>query len=132
MEALAEQKKSNPLGVTLAHGVVTKACADVLAQTIPQQDQALVWLDPLRMFRSMLASVLSTSLPFYFWTRFMAARMKLPFGGLAATTVKTVVTQVVFRPVNIILFLGLQSIFRGDTVRQLDSVIKQKFKASIT
>ena len=74
IETCEEMKSSNPLGLTLGHGLVTKACADLLAQTIPQQALASAWIDPLRLFRSTLASVLSTSLPFYFWTRFMARR----------------------------------------------------------
>jgi len=133
------QKRTNPLGLVLGHGVITKACADVLAQTIPQQDAALCWIDPLRGFRSMLASVLSTSLPFYFWTRFMAASMPVAPGwitgllgkGLGTATFKTVVTQALFRPLNVFLFLALQSVFRGDSARALVSVINSKFKASI-
>jgi len=139
VDFLNEQKRTNPLGLTLAHGVVTKACADVLAQTIPQGSEALVWLDPLRGFRSMLASLLSTSMPFYFWTRFMArslsnAREMLGpvFGqGLGLATFKTVVTQALFRPINIILFLSLQSIFRGDSCRKLVHECRSKFRASL-
>jgi hypothetical protein len=67
IQFLEEQKRTNPLGLVLGHGVVTKACADVLAQTIPHQDAGEVWIDSLRGFRSTLASVLSTSLPFYWW-----------------------------------------------------------------
>ena len=133
------QKRTNPLGLVLGHGVITKACADVLAQTIPQQDAPLCWIDPLRGFRSMLASVLSTSLPFYYWTRFMARSMPVAPGwitallgnGLGTATFKTVVTQVLFRPLNVFLFLALQSVFRGDSARALVSIIDSKFKASI-
>ena len=77
IDALNDMKSSNPLGLTLGHGIITKACADLLAQTIPQQAAMSAWIDPLRLFRSMLASVLSTSLPFYFWTRFMARSMPI-------------------------------------------------------
>lgn len=127
--------------LTLGHGIVTKACADVLAQTIPNQDAATVWLDPLRVFRSMLASVMSTSMPFYYWTRFMARSttigpapgfVKAILGQSFGTALwKTIVTQALFRPVNVALFLILQSIFRGDTARQLQSIVQNKFKASI-
>ena len=141
VEYLTEMKSSNPLGLTLGHGIITKTCADVLAQAIPQHAAGAVWLDPLRVFRSMLASVLSTSMPFYYWTRFMARSSA--FGaapgwvtailgkGLGTATFKTVVTQALFRPVNVFMFLALQSIFRGDTARQLQSIIQNKFKASI-
>lgn len=72
---LQTMRKNNPLAMVLAHGIVTKACADGLAQTIPKQDSAQVWIDPLRVFRSMLASVLSTSLPFYYWTKMMPSKL---------------------------------------------------------
>ena len=32
IECLEEMKRSNPLGLTLGHGIITKACADVLAR----------------------------------------------------------------------------------------------------
>ena len=125
VEFLDGQKRTNPLGLVLGHGVVTKACADVLAQTIPQQDAPVVWIDMLRAFRSMLASVLSTSLPFYWWTRFMARSMPTAPGwvtGVLGTRFgtnlfKTVVTQALFRPLNVFLFLFLQSVFRGGAPR---------------
>ena len=80
-----------------------------------------MWIDSLRAFRSMLASVLSTSLPFYWWTRFMASSMPTAPGWVTSVlgkqfgtaTFKTVVTQALFRPVNVFLFLFLQSVFRG-------------------
>lgn len=40
-------------------------------------------------------------------------------------------TQALFRPINVLLFLALQSIFRGDTARQLQSVFANKFKGSV-
>ena len=139
VEFLDSQKKTNPLGLVLGHGIVTKACADVLAQTIPQQDSAVVWIDSLRAFRSMLASVLSTSLPFYWWTRFMARSMPTAPGwvtsmlgkGFGTAFFKTVVTQALFRPINVFPFLFLQSAFRGDPARKLVDGIKSKFKNSI-
>ena len=45
--------------------------------------------------------------------------------------VKTTVTQALFRPINVFLFLALQSIFRGDSARQLVDTIKKKFKGSL-
>jgi len=51
--------------------------------------------------------------------------------GLGTATFKTVVTQALFRPWNVFLFLALQSVFRGDSARALVSVINSKFKASI-
>ena len=139
VEAIEGMKKTNPLGLTLYHGLVTKACADILAQTIPQHASGAAWIDPLRLFRSTLASLLSTSMPFYFWTRFMARSMASAPEWLSAALgkgfflalFKTVVTQALFRPVNVILFLGLQSLFRGDTARQLVSMMRSKLKQSI-
>ena len=132
-------KRTNLLGLTMGHGIVTKTCADVLAQAIPQHASGAVWLDPLRVFRSMLASLLSTSMPFYYWTRFMARSMPVAPGvitgllgkGFGTALFKTVVTQALFRPVNVGLFLVLQSIFRGDTARKLQNIVKTKFKSSI-
>lgn len=109
-EWLVCTRKKHPLGMTLAHGIVTKGCADLLAQTIPKGSEALVLVDKLRLFRSMLASLLSTSLPFYYWTKFMhhsfggfkrwvEAKALAPLAekvlttGLGAATIKTVVTQ---------------------------------------
>ena len=63
VEALHAMKTTNPLGLSLGHGVVTKACADLLAQAI-QQSAGVVWIDPLLMFRSTMASVLSTTLTY--------------------------------------------------------------------
>jgi len=141
IQSLDDMKRTNPLGLTLGHGIITKACADVLAQTIPHQTAASVWIDPLRVFRSMLASVLSTSMPFYWWTRYMArstkigpapAFVKAVLGqGFGTALWKTIVTQALFRPFNVGLLLVLQSIFRGDTARQLQGVMQSKFKSSI-
>jgi len=140
IEALNEMKTSNPLGLTLGHGIITKACADVLAQSIPQYGAPVAWLDPLRVFRSMLASVLSTSMPFYYWTRYMARSttgkapewIKTILGqNFGSAMWKTVVTQILFRPFNVALALVLQSIFRGDTARALVHIMKTKFKSSI-
>lgn len=145
---LQQQRQENPLGMTVAHGIATKTCADLLAQTIPKQDAATVWIDELRLFRSMLASLLSTSLPFYWWTRAMHpgfasfARVlrskELPEGllnalttGLGASTLKTIVTQALFRPANVLLFLVLQSVFRGDTARELASIVHMRFRKSL-
>lgn len=110
-------------------------------ETIPQGDAASVWIDPLRVFRSMLASVLSTSMPFYYWTRFMARSttigpapgfVKAILGqGFGTALWKTIVTQALFRPFNVGLLLVLQSIFRGDTARQLESIMQKKFKSAI-
>ena len=88
----------------------------------------------------MLASVLSTSLPFYWWTRFMAAggvgvapaaMTGLLGAGFGTALYKTVVTQATFRPLNVFMFLFLQSVFRGDSARQLADVIRTKIKASV-
>merc|ERR1712216_103512 len=66
-------KLSNPLGLTLTHGTLLKAIAEVLAQVIPQCGDPLgAWIDPLRIFRSTIASVLSSSLTFYYWSRIVA------------------------------------------------------------
>jgi len=141
IECLQEMKTSNPLGLTLGHGLITKACADILAQSIPQHANGVAWIDPLRLFRSTLASVLSTSIPFYYWTRFMARSKSFSSApawitsvlgkGFGTATFKTVVTQVLFRPINVGLFLGLQSIFRGDSARNLAKIFTSKFKQSI-
>lgn len=139
IQFLEEQKRTNPLGLVLGHGVVTKACADVLAQTIPHQDAGEVWIDSLRGFRSTLASVLSTSLPFYWWTRFMARSMPVAPGWVTAVlgkqfgtaTFKTIVTQALFRPINVFLFLFLQAAFRGDSARTLVDGIRAKFRSSV-
>ena len=143
---LMSLRKKHPLGMVLTHGVVSKACADVLAQTIPQQNDPQVWIDPLRVFRSMLASVLTTSLPFYYWTKLMAhvfrgydaavGALKLPAAaisalssGFAQSLSKTVVTQAIFRPFNVAGFLALQSIFRGDSARTLVGFLRNKVRA---
>jgi len=140
---LQTQTKQHPLGMVLAHGIVTKACADVLAQTIPQGDAPVIWLDPLRILRSTTASVISTSMPFYYWTKFMPTfftaiqtwlngAIAMPFlRGFVSAFLKTTITQVVFRPWNVGGFLLLQSAFRGDTARQLVSVMRKKFKQSL-
>ena len=59
---------------------------------------------------------------------FIAALMGKGFG---LAFFKTVVTQALFRPVNVLLFLALQSIFRGDTARQLVNIFSKKFKSSV-
>ena len=88
----------------------------------------------------MLASVLSTSIPFYYWTRFLARRMAVApewltgivgKSGFGMALFKTIVTQAAFRPGNVLLFLALQSIFRGDTARQLVSMMNSKGVSSI-
>jgi hypothetical protein len=138
VEALHATKTTNPLGLTLGHGVVTKACADLLAQAIPQS-AGVAWIDPLRMFRSTMASVLSTTLTYYYWTRFMARKIPVAPSwitgllgqGFGTAAFKTAVTQIIYRPINVALFLGLQSIFRGDTARQLKTFFDKRLKSSI-
>ena len=45
---------------------------------------------------------------------------------------KMVVTQLVYRPANVFLFLVAQSFFRGDSARQLVHVLRTKFKVGLT
>merc|ERR1712070_1276479 len=42
-----------------------------------------------------------------------------------------VVTQAIYRPINVGLFLSMQSLFRGDTARQLVEVMRTKFKGGL-
>ena len=144
---LQSTRKSHPLAMVRAHGIVTKACADGLAQTIPKQDSVKVWIDPLRVFRSMLASVLSTSLPFYYWTKMMpkifsgykpfllahtsGVLQKVLASGPMTTLLKSVVTQSLFRPLNVAWFLLFQSVFRGDSARAVVSLFRKKFRQSV-
>ena len=140
---LVGMRKDHPLAMVSAHGLLTKGCADLLAQTIPNGAAPAVWIDQLRLVRSTLASLISTSLPFYYWTKVMArwfrnykttvlssgvVGSKILSSTFVTSLVKTTVTQALFRPINVFLFLALQSIFRGDSARQLVDTIKKKFK----
>ena len=95
-------KTTNPLGLTMGHGMLLKAIAEVLAQVIPQGMGASAWLDPLRIARSTIASLLSSSLTFYYWTRLDFVRRLAAPGwlsrllgrGLGTSLTKMVVTQV--------------------------------------
>ena len=62
-------KTANPLGLTMGHGFLLKAIAEVLAQVIPQAGSPMAWLDPLRVLRGTIAGLLSSSLTFFYWTR---------------------------------------------------------------
>lgn len=143
---LVGMRKDHPLAMVSAHGLLTKGCADLLAQTIPNGAAPAVWIDQLRLVRSTLASLISTSLPFYYWTKVMArwfrnyktsvlssgvVGSKILSSTFVTSLVKTTVTQALFRPINVFLFLALQSIFRGDSARQLVDTIKKKFKGSL-
>jgi len=131
-------KTTNPLALTMGHGLLLKAVAEVLSQLIPQRG-AVVWLDPLRLVRSTVASLLSSSLTFYYWTRSSLLRglaapgwLRALLGqGLGTSVTKMVVTQLVYRPVNVFLFLVAQAFFRGDSVRQIVHVITSKFKGGL-
>jgi hypothetical protein len=46
-------------------------------------------------------------------------------------TFKTIVTQALFRPINVFLFLFLQAAFRGDSARKLVDGIRAKFRSSV-
>jgi len=132
-------KTANPLGLTMGHGLLLKAIAEVLAQVIPQASSPLAWLDPLRIVRSTIASLLSSSLTFYYWTRLRWVRaLKAPAWmasmlgqSLGTTITKTVITQALYRPVNVYLFLLAQAFFRGDSARQLVRTIRNKFKGGL-
>ena len=53
-------------------------------------------------------------------------------GKTAGTSVtKMVVTQALYRPINVGLFLSMQSLFRGDSARQLVEVMRTKFKGGL-
>ena len=58
-------RKMHPLGMTIAHAVISKSCADVVAQAIPPTESGEASIDLLRVFRSMIACILSISIPFY-------------------------------------------------------------------
>jgi hypothetical protein len=137
------QKKAHPLGMTLFHAIVSKSCADVVAQAIPQQGSTIS-VDVLRVIRSMLACVLSISIPFYYWTKLIHASFglfrtvveagSLPASlktwltaGFGSSLLKTGVTQLIFRPLDVGLYLSLQSIFRGDTARQLVTMLHRSY-----
>ena len=74
VEALHAMKTTKPLGLTFGHGVVTKVCADLLAQAKSRSHQSagVAWIDPLQMFRSTMASMLDDGQVadvLYYWTR---------------------------------------------------------------
>lgn len=132
-------KTANPLALTMAHGVVLKAVAEILSQVIPQLSSATAWLDPLRLARSTIASVLSSSLSFYYWSQSSFVRgltapafVRAIFGkGFGTSLTKMVVTQALYRPINVFLFLAMQSFFRGDSARQMVHVLRTKFKGGL-
>jgi len=132
-------KQSHPLGLTMGHGFLLKAIAEALSQVLSQRASAVVWLDPLRLVRSTIASLLSSSLSFYYWTRLRFVRqlaapgfMRGLFGATLGTSItKMVVTQAIYRPINVFLFLVAQSFFRGDSARKLVHVIRTKFKGGL-
>ena len=134
-----EWKVTNLLALTMSHGLLLKAVAEVLSQVIPQRSGGAAWLDPLRVVRSTVASLLSSSLSFFYWSRLEWVRaitapgwLRFVFGKTLGTSIaKMVTTQVIYRPINVFLFLGMQSFFRGDSARQLVQVIRKKFKQGI-
>lgn len=137
---IQKMKTTNPLELTMALGFLLKAVAEVLAQVIPQNGDPLgAWIDPLRVIRSTLASLLSSSLSFYYWSRLAWLRaltaptpVRAVLGKTFGTSVtKMVVTQALYRPINVGLFLSMQSIFRGDSARQLREVMLTKFKGGL-
>lgn len=139
VKCVDDLKTSNPLGLTMGHGLLLKAIAEVLAQVIPQAGSSLAWLDPLRIVRSTIASLVSSSLTFYYWTRLPWVRaIKAPswlaflLGKTFGTTIaKTAVTQAVYRPANVFLFLLAQAFFRGDNARALVKTLRNKFKGGL-
>lgn len=134
-----EMQTTNPLEITMAHGLLLKSIAEILAQVIPQSSSGTVWLDPLRVVRSTLAALLSSSLTFYYWTRSSILRrvtapawLRSVVGKtLALSMTKMVATQAIYRPLNIFLFISMQSLFRGDNARQLVHEIRSKFKSGL-
>ena len=138
--AIQKMKTTNPLELTMALGLLLKAVAEVLAQVIVQGGDPLgAWLDPLRVCRSTFASLLSSSLSFYYWTRLPFVRALTAPAPVAAVLGKTfgtsltkmVVTQALYRPINVGLFLSMQSLFRGDSARELVEVMRTKFKGGL-
>ena len=138
--AIQSMKVTNPLELTMALGLILKAIAEVLAQVITQGGDPLgAWLDPLRICRSTFASLLSSSLSFYYWTRLPFVRaltapapVRAVLGKTLGTSLtKMVVTQALYRPINVGLFLSMQSLFRGDSARQLVEVMRTKFKGGL-
>ena len=134
-------RKVHPLAMTIAHAVISKSCADVVAQAIPSTESGNADIDVLRVFRSMLACILSISIPFYYWTKivhatFSAFKASQPEGsfftsGFGANLLKTGSTQLIFRPIDVGLYLTLQSIFRGDTARQLVTLLQTRYVTTL-
>ena len=137
-------RKVHPLAMTIGHAVISKSCADVVAQAIPETDSGLATIDLLRVFRSMIACILSISIPFYYWTKIVHATFasfkasvlagSLPdglkswlTGGFGANLLKTGSTQLIFRPIDVGLYLSLQSVFRGDSARQLVNLLRTSY-----
>jgi len=138
--AIQTMKVTNPLELTMALGFLLKAIAEILSQVITQGDDPEgAWLDPLRIFRSTWASLLSSSLTFYYWTRLPFVRALTAPGPVAAllgqkfgtSVTKMIVTQALYRPINVGLFLAMQSLFRGDSARELAEVMRTKFKGGL-
>ena len=91
----------------------------------------------------MVACILSISIPFYYWTKFihfafgafrsavesgsLPAVLKPVTSGFGSSLLKTATTQLIFRPIDVGLYLALQSIFRGDTARQLSTMLKASY-----
>lgn len=148
--ALGALRSSNAVGLVLAHGLITDAVADALAQALHAHRQAgsgtvAMSLDGRRLARSTAVSILSDDLPFVLWARLLWGGFERLRSLIVATPLlsdgaksvlthplafafgKTAVTQLVYEAGSTAIYLTLQALLRGDGAAAARRELREKF-----
>ena len=123
----------------LAHGAVTYAVGDVIAQASKPADsssKAKLW-SPAQTGRAAVIGLVSDAYPFYHWSKFIASLDASTLPVVAAKPMlllplKILLHVATFQPLATAGYLFLQGLSKGDrTVRNAVVFLKAKFRAAI-
>jgi len=139
---------NNDIAALLAHGAITNAASDVLAQAIETEavkgNTALVVLDWSRVARTTVAAVLSDDLPFLLWARLLwrlsrhyvvrlrsapnlsPSAVRTLTHPAAVAAMKALLSQLVYETLSAISYLSMQVAMRGGGLQGILSEVRGK------
>jgi len=146
---LQQVREQHETGCLLAHGLLTDAAADLLAQAMREHfargAHAPMAINGIRAGRSTAVAMLSDDLPFLLWMRMLwehtpsvlatvrASKLSPRLASvlthpLGVAVGKTAVTQLVYETFSTSSYLALQAVLRGEGWRGALAELRGKFR----